>query len=154
MISSIIYYIIDVKNKEEVINGSFNQQTGFKKKTGDVNFKMKYKKEITAIQDRLIDIIRPENSVLLLNGGCTGDNRYLFEDVRDLRLYGVPIILPNTFTVNNNMNYYEVCAEILRQIELYQHPVKKWFKDHVDTLIISALSVAATIISIVSIFKK
>ena len=115
---------------------------------------MKYKKEIAAIQNRLINVIKPENSLSLLNGGCTGDNRYLFEEVRDLRLYGVPITLPNTFTVNDVLNYYEVCAEILRQIEVYQHPAKRWFRDHVDTLITSTLSEVAIIISIVSMFKK
>lgn len=110
------------------------------------------KKIILEIKNRLEKIIKNKDSNLL-NGGCTGENRYLSDDLIDLRLNGVEINLPQSFTCLGPNNYYEVCADIIRQIDIHLHPFINWIKDHIDVLIASSLSISALIVSIISLCK-
>ena len=113
---------------------------------------MKNKNEILKIKNNLEKLVTNKDNNLL-NGGCTGDNRYLSDEVTQLRLLGVKIDLPISFTCLGPNNSFEVCAEIVRQIDIHLHPFFNWIKDHIDVLIASSLSIAALIVSIISLCK-
>ena len=117
-----------------------------------MKIKMKHKNKILNIKNNLEDLVRNKDNKLL-NGGCTGDNRYLSDELSELRLLGVKIDLPQSFTCLDSNNYFEVCADIVRQINIHLHPFGNWIKNHIDTLIASFLSIAALIVSIISLCK-
>lgn len=113
---------------------------------------MKNKKEIIKIKSTLEALVKNKDNNLL-SSGYTGNNRYLSDEVTQLRLLGVKIDLPISFTCLGPNNYFEVCADIVRQINLHLHPFLNWIKDHIDVLIASSLSIAALIVSIISLYK-
>ena len=108
---------------------------------------MKNKDRILEIRNNLENLVK-DKSINLLNGGCTGDARYLSDELSELRLLGVKIDLPQSFTCLGSNNYFETCADIVRQINIHLHPLENWVKNHIDTLIASSLSIAALIISL------
>ena len=112
----------------------------------------KNRKEILKIKSTLETLVNNKD-INLLNGGCTGNNRNLSDEVTQLRLLGVKIDLPMSFTCLGPNNYFEVCAEIIRQINIHLHPIKNWFINHIDVLIASSLGLAALIVSIISLCK-
>lgn len=94
---------------------------------------MKNKNEILKIKDNLEILVKNKDNNFL-NGGCTGKDRYLSDEVTQLRLLGVKIDLPISFTCLGPNNYFEVCAEIIRQINIHLHPFINWIKDHIDVI--------------------
>lgn len=82
---------------------------------------MKNKNEILKIRNNLETLVKNKN-LGLLNGGHTGEDRFLSNEVTELRLSGVKINLPTSFTCLGPNNYFEVCAEIVRQIDIHLHP--------------------------------
>ena len=112
---------------------------------------MKNKKYIKQIQARLK---RALLNTQICNRGFTGENgeeKYLSDDIIELRQYGVDIKLPTSFSCGElgGMIYKELCSEVIRQIECHLHPFKRWIANHIDILI----SIAALIVSIISLCK-
>ena len=104
------------------------------------------KDSIESKKEELITIIKNKDINAFVGGA------YISDLVTDLRLSGVQINLPYSFTCATSYNYFEVCAEIVRQIDEYLHPCRTWFKNHIEILVSGGMSLIAIIISIVSLF--
>lgn len=105
----------------------------------------KKKKEILDIRAELYDIANNKN----INHLC--GNPFISDAVTRLRLLGVKIQLPQAFTCCDTYNYFEICADIVRQIDDYLHPIKNWFLNHIDTLVSSLIGIGALIVAIIAL---
>lgn len=76
------------------------------------------------------------------------EDKLLQEIFIELRLLGLKLDAP-LVCMDLYYPYYEITADLVRQIEDYLHPIRRWFKTHIDTLIASVISITAIIISIV-----
>ena len=110
------------------------------------------KQRLKEIQKRLKTQLL-SNSNSLFNGSYVGEEkdeeRYLWQDVVELRTLGVEIKLPVSYTAVSCVTL-EMIAEVIRQIENACHPIKTWFLNHLNVII----SICALVVSIISVILK
>ena len=104
------------------------------------------KKEIIKIKKELTQIIQDKNI-----GVFTG-NPLISNIIIKLRLLGVKIDISNVSYPQEPYNIcFETCADIVRQIDEYLHPIRNWFINHIDVIISSVIGISALIVAIIAL---
>ena len=106
----------------------------------------KKNKKIIKIKEDLIKIIKDRNINVFIG------NPLISNIIIELRLLGVEINVSNISYPQDSYNAcFETCADIVRQVDEYLHPIKKWFINHIDVIISSIIGISALIVAIIAL---
>ena len=108
----------------------------------------KKRKRIREISDLFNKVLSNKYDTNFLNGGDFTSNYNLLDALIELRALGLKIELPTHYLSNDCLAYYEIAAEVERQILLYLYPVKSWLAHNWSALIASVIAITSLIISL------
>lgn len=114
--------------------------------------RLNVQKQVNEIKQRIEQALAEPEKVGLYQG-YTDDKHTLAIEISKLRRYGVEVRLLSNFVGNNGEVYLEVAAEVLRQIELWEHPIREWIKANSVALLALLSSIASVVVAIVALTK-
>lgn len=113
------------------------------------------KAKLKEIYDRLDNCLKTRDTDISANG-CTAENRFISDEIIDLRKLGIEITLPSIYAApidSYGYSYFELVSEILRQIKPYFNPTKTWIKNNIIPLLMLFNAILSTIAAVMSIIK-